>query len=297
MPSPNMMLSKETAHGIVDFQNVADGSGGNAGSRSVALLCCSIIDYPDRSPHRASCKFGKASGKRSQSIASEDIKGFLPGISSCSFCLGELFYGCRQFCQMAQREFPLFSEENAASHRQAVLQIGRSRVMLKEQLILKMTEFNYGDPKRIQHFTKVYEYAHTIGRLEGLDEESQKILDIAAILHDIGIRPSEEKYGRCNGKLQEQEGPAYAKKMLEDFSEVTPEEIERVCYLIAHHHTYTDVDGEDYRILLEADFLVNAYEDDLSKESICTFREKVFRTKTGMQLLNAMYGLDGIGEK
>lgn len=167
----------------------------------------------------------------------------------------------------------------------------RGEHMLNEHLILKMIEFDKGDPKRIQHFTKVYEYAHVIGKLEGLDEKKQKILDIAAILHDIGIRPSEEKYGRCDGKLQEQEGPAYARKMLEDFLEVTKEEIDRVCYLIGHHHTYMGVDGEDYQILLEADFLVNAYEDELSPESICTFRENVFRTKTGTELLNIMYNL------
>lgn len=163
--------------------------------------------------------------------------------------------------------------------------------MLNEQLILKMIEFDQGDSKRIQHFIKVYEYAHLIGKLEELDEKTQKILDMASILHDIGIHPSEEKYGRCDGKLQEQEGPAYAGKMLEEFSEVTEEEIERVCDLIGHHHTYTGVVGKDYQILLEADFLVNAYEDGLSAESICTFRDKVFRTKTGTELLNRMYGL------
>lgn len=163
--------------------------------------------------------------------------------------------------------------------------------MHNEQLILKMTEFNKGDAKRIQHFIKVYEYAHIIGKLEGLDEKVQKILDIASILHDIGIHPSEEKYGRCDGKLQEQEGPFYARKMLSDFPEVTKEEIDRVCYLIGHHHTYTNVDGDDYRILLEADFLVNAYEDELSMESICAFKENVFRTKTGIELLDSMYGL------
>ena len=163
--------------------------------------------------------------------------------------------------------------------------------MLNEQLILKMTEFNKGDSKRIQHFIKVYEYAHIIGKLEGLDEKVQKILDIASILHDIGIHPSAEKYGRCDGKLQEQEGPFYARKMLSDFPEVTKEEIDRVCYLIGHHHTYTNVDGDDYRILLEADFLVNAYEDELSMESICAFKENVFRTKTGIELLDSMYGL------
>lgn len=163
--------------------------------------------------------------------------------------------------------------------------------MCNEDLIIKMTAFNEGDPKRIQHFIKVYEYAHLIGKMEGLDDKTQKILDIASIMHDIGIRPSEEKYGSCNGKLQEQEGPAYAREMLSGFSEITQEEIDRVCYLIGHHHTYTDVDGEDYRILLEADFLVNAYEDELSAESICAFRSNVFRTKTGTELLNTMYGL------
>ena len=122
--------------------------------------------------------------------------------------------------------------------------------MINEQLIMQMTEFNRGDAKRIQHFMKVYEYAHLIGKLEGLDAETQKILDIASIMHDIGISPSEEKYGRCDGKLQEQEGPVYARKMLEEFEEVSKEETDRVCYLIEHHHTYTGVDGEDYRILL-----------------------------------------------
>ena len=163
--------------------------------------------------------------------------------------------------------------------------------MLNEKLIIEMAKFDCGDPKRIQHFTKVYEYAHTIGVLEKLDEKTQKILDTASIMHDIGIRPSEEKYGRCDGKLQEQEGPAYAREMMNKFPEISSEEAERVCFLIGHHHTYTGVDGLDWQILLEADFLVNAYEDGLSKESIKTFRERFFRTKTGTALLDIMYGI------
>lgn len=167
----------------------------------------------------------------------------------------------------------------------------RRMTMLNEELIIEMVKFDCGDPKRIQHFTKVYEYAHTIGALEKLDAETLKILEIASIMHDIGIRPSEEKYGRCDGKLQEQEGSAYAHEMMKSFLEISPEEAERVCFLIGHHHTYVGVDGLDWQILLEADFLVNAYEDGLSKESIKTFREKVFRTKTGISLLDIMYGI------
>ncbi len=67
--------------------------------------------------------------------------------------------------------------------------------------------------------------------------------------------------------------------------------IERICFLIGHHHTYKDVDGEDYQLLLEADFLVNAYEDGLSPKALTTFREKVFRTASGTAMLNAIYGL------
>lgn len=163
--------------------------------------------------------------------------------------------------------------------------------MITDELIMKMTEFNAGDPKRIQHFIKVYEFAHLIGVNEGLDGELLRILDMASIMHDIGIRPAEEKYGRCDGKLQEQEGPHYAKEMLSEFPEITADEIDRVCFLIAHHHTYDRVDGPDYRILLEADFLVNAMEDELPEDAIIHFRDKVFKTKTGLYLLNTMYGM------
>ena len=163
--------------------------------------------------------------------------------------------------------------------------------MINDELIIKMTEFNAGDPKRIQHLIKVYEFAHVIGIKEGLDENVLRILDIASILHDIGIRPAEEKYGCCNGKLQEKEGPEYARKMLQEFPNITKEEIDRVCFLIAHHHTYKDVKGLDYRILLEADFLVNALEDEIDKKAIIHFRDTVFKTKTGTYLLNTMFGI------
>ncbi len=73
--------------------------------------------------------------------------------------------------------------------------------------------------------------------------------------------------------------------------EVTAAEVDRICYLIAHHHTYENVDGLDYRILLEADFLVNALEDDLPKEAIRKCRENVFETETGVYLLNTMFGV------
>ena len=125
-------------------------------------------------------------------------------------------------------------------------------------LITEMMKYYTGDPKRIQHFIKVYQFAKMIGELEKLPEEVQHILETAAIVHDIGIKPAEEKYGSCGGKLQEQEGPAAAEEMLQRLG-YRPEVIDRVCYLVGHHHTYDHIDGSDYRILVEADFLFNIY--------------------------------------
>lgn len=65
--------------------------------------------------------------------------------------------------------------------------------------------------------------------------------------------------------------------------------MERISWLVAHHHTYTNVDGIDHRILLEADLLVNADENGYSRTMIEGFRERVFRTAAGMRLLDSMY--------
>ena len=159
---------------------------------------------------------------------------------------------------------------------------------MQEKLMMEMIRYYRGDAKRIQHFTKVYSYASLIGKMEDLGGREQYVLELAALVHDIGIKISEEKYGYNNGKLQEQEGPAEAKKLLERLG-VDPEDIARICYLVGHHHTYTGVNGLDHRILLEADFLVNADEGHCSREAIEDARKNFFRTAAGTRLLDSMY--------
>lgn len=80
------------------------------------------------------------------------------------------------------------------------------------QLHCAMIRLYSGDPMRIQHFCKVHSYAKLIGELEQIDADRLFILETAALTHDIGIHFCEEKYGSSNGKLQEKEGPAIAKK-------------------------------------------------------------------------------------
>lgn len=162
--------------------------------------------------------------------------------------------------------------------------------MLLDRLTTEMINDYQGDPRRIQHFLKVHSLARLIGRMEGLDETTQFTLEAAALVHDIGIHTCEEKYGHCNGKMQEKEGPALASKMLTEL-DFPASIIQRVAYLVGHHHTYSDIDGIDYQILVEADFLVNLYEDDIDKEHIEKALENVFRTQSGIRICRDMFGL------
>ena len=82
------------------------------------------------------------------------------------------------------------------------------------QLHLAMIGLYHGDAERIQHFCKVHSYAKLIAESEHVDEKCLFTLEAAALTHDIGIHLCEEKYGNCNGKLQEKEGPALAEKLL-----------------------------------------------------------------------------------
>ena len=160
-----------------------------------------------------------------------------------------------------------------------------------QELALAMISYDNGDPKRIQHTTKVHAYAALIGMGEGLDEETQFVLESAALVHDIGIRASEKKYGHQNGKMQEEEGPAVAEELLTRLGSYTSEQIERICWLVGHHHTYHVCEDPDYQILIEADFLVNLYEDQENEEAIRAVRKNIFRTKSGLKMLDEMFNI------
>lgn len=97
-------------------------------------------------------------------------------------------------------------------------------------LFWEMIRFYCGDAKRIQHFVKVHAFAKLIGEMEDIEEGTLRILEVAAYVHDIGIKPAEEKYGTCGGKLQEQEEPAVAKEV--------ESESARIC-LIYNCHLHT----------------------------------------------------------
>lgn len=155
-------------------------------------------------------------------------------------------------------------------------------------VIAAMIEYYSCDAKRIQHFLKVYGFAKAIGELEKLPPKEQELLEVAAVVHDIGIKNSELKYNSSAGNYQQLEGPPVARELLTGLG-YSEELIERVCYLIAHHHTYDCIDRMDYQILVEADFLVNISEDAMSAEVINSIKEKIFKTAAGTKFLNQIF--------
>lgn len=148
--------------------------------------------------------------------------------------------------------------------------------------------YDCGDPKRIQHFIKVHAFAKLIAESEGIDAHTRFVLEAAAYLHDIGIHKAEDLLGDCGGKNQEKLGPGEAAPILErcGFSEA---DAQRVCFLIAHHHTYTGIDGADWQILLEADMLVNLFEDGAGERAARSALERVFKTEAGKELCRQMF--------
>ena len=157
--------------------------------------------------------------------------------------------------------------------------------MENAKLIRDMIAFYHGDPHDVNHFLKVYAYAQTIGGLCGLDVETRRILEITAIVHDIACPLCREKYGRADGYLQEQESEPILRQFLCDLPERV---LERVIFLVCHHHTVSGVDGLDWRILLEADFLVNAEENRMSAGQMDSARQAFFRTEPGLELLGML---------
>ncbi|NTV89922.1 MAG: HD domain-containing protein [Clostridiales bacterium] len=165
-----------------------------------------------------------------------------------------------------------------------------------EAVLNEMIAYFGDDARRINHALKVYGFAKAILSGEAsnrkikelIDEDVVSITEMAAILHDIGIKEAERKYNSSAGRYQELEGPAVAEEILERCG-IDPEITERICYLVGHHHTYGKIDGDDFQVLVEADFLVNAHEDEMDETNLRTIYDKYMKTGSGRRIFEGLY--------
>lgn len=153
---------------------------------------------------------------------------------------------------------------------------------------LAMMQKNCGDTRRIEHSLKVFAYAQLLGIAESLNDKMMEILVLSALLHDIGIHIAEKKYGKATSRDQESEGPPVAHEILTKMN-FEPEVIERVCYIISRHHTFSAVDNIDFQLLVEADFLVNSVEDHLSDIQVSNFAKNIFKSESGLSYLMLLF--------
>jgi len=135
------------------------------------------------------------------------------------------------------------------------------------------------DARRIAHARQVVAYAREL--LDYIDADPTSTL-AAAYLHDIGIPEAERRYGSCAGPHQEELGPPVAREILERLG-AAPALVETVCTLIGRHHTPAGVDSPEFRILWDADALVNLVEVVPGKtpEQVAAILEKSLVTEPG----------------
>jgi HD superfamily phosphodiesterase len=185
-------------------------------------------------------------------------------------------FGCAQWCQYAEQCIGVVPEDVRARQK------AEQKDLLKERISLEMKKYFGTDFKRVNHALKVARYAEQILKMEG---GNPLVVMGAAYLHDIGIHEAEKKYGNNSGERQEKEGPPIAKEILEKLN-IQKEMIEEICDIIGHHHSPRDEETLNFRILYEADCLVNIEEEGISKDrqTVQKLIGKVFRTVTGKEL-------------
>jgi len=171
---------------------------------------------------------------------------------------------------------------------------GKGRGMQKRLHMVEdaMKDYFGADQRRIDHALRVTGFAEEILRQEKGD---RLVVIAAALLHDIGIREAERKYGSSAGNLQESEGPPVAREILSvlRFDETV---IAEVCEIIAAHHSPGEVDTDNFRVIWDADWLVNLGDEfDLrDTPKIRGLIRSIFQTATGKAIAERIF-LPGSG--
>ena len=158
---------------------------------------------------------------------------------------------------------------------------------LCDRLAARMKDTFGSDRRRIDHALKVLDHAETI-----LEAESGDPLTVraAAILHDIGIHEAERKHGSPAGRFQEIEGPPIARAILEEF-QLHDAIIDHICWIVGSHHSAKDIDTREFRIVWDADWLVNIPDEHAgaSREKLAKLIARVFKTKRGRSLAEELF--------
>jgi HD superfamily phosphodiesterase len=186
----------------------------------------------------------------------------------------EMDFGCASYCQYAEQCLGDFPAELLAERDD----------LLKDRVAIEMKRYFGRDFKRIGHAAGVARYAERIVKEE---QGNPAVVLCAAYLHDIGIHEAERRHKSTAAQYHEKEGPGIARKILTKLG-AKQETIDEVCDIIGHHHHPRDKETLNFKILYDADLIVNLEERyknrEIEKESLSEVIEKTFLTDTGKQL-------------
>jgi len=107
-------------------------------------------------------------------------------------------------------------------------------------------------PVGIDHTLEVLGHVRAIAASEAISGPILYIAELAAVLHDIGAVKALQVHGSIEGSFQELEGPPIAHEILSSLS-CEKSLSDRVCFLVGNHHTFSAVDGDDFKLLWDAD--------------------------------------------
>jgi hypothetical protein len=146
-------------------------------------------------------------------------------------------------------------------------------------------------PHGIDHTLNVLENARQIIKAEKTPWQAAVIVELSAVLHDIGAIEAQRKHGSMDGCFQQRESPALASAIMEKhgYEQVI---IDRVCFIVGNHHTPEKIDGMDFQILWEADLMENMQVlEDIIKDAGLRkqFISENFKTDSGKALALQRY--------
>jgi hypothetical protein len=177
----------------------------------------------------------------------------------CSACgqkvlIPRMDFGCASYCPYAAQCLGELPPELLAGKQN----------LLKERVAVEMKKYFGQDFRRIGHASRVARYVEEIGKL--LEAESTPPADynpavagIVAYLHDIGIKEGERKFNSSAPRYQHQEGPPVAREILTSLG-AAPGLIDEVCDIVGHHHNPRPEETTNFKVLYDADLIVNLEE-------------------------------------
>ena len=186
----------------------------------------------------------------------------------------QMDFGCASYCPYAEQCLGDLPPELLAQKED----------LLKDRVAIEMKRYFGQDFKRIAHAANVARYAE---KMVAQEQGNSAVVLCAAFLHDIGIHEAEKKYNSTGAQYHEKEGPPIAREILTRLG-AAEALIDEVCHIIAHHHRPGADETANFKIVYDADLIVNLekrYRDgEIDRQKVWEIIEKTSLTETGKRL-------------